>query len=132
MARHAVADDQDVFRVTITRVYPAHRKEVYDHVKDEAGNFVRDYPEGKERPLGHAGFWYSAPLKTTNHRIELIPERTTVETYGPYNTIGAARGMGTRRAAYAYGVVDVDGNDLKASVTVRVQKATTVWEDVNV
>ncbi|MCY0926257.1 hypothetical protein OTB20_08560 [Streptomyces sp. H27-H1] len=47
-------------------------------------------------------------------------------SYGPYNTIGAARGQLTRETWDSY------NSEMYAGVVSgRVQKATTTWEDVS-
>jgi hypothetical protein len=50
------------------------------------------------------------------------PEQTAA--YGPYNTLGAARGQLT------FHTVDIDGNPRAGVVSGRIEQAVTVWTPV--
>ncbi|MFJ6720526.1 hypothetical protein [Streptomyces sp. NPDC091259] len=59
-------------------------------------------------------------------RMYSYTDETYETSYGPYNTIGAARGQLTRETWDSY------NSEMYASVVSgRVQKATTTWEDVS-
>ncbi|MEU1074331.1 MULTISPECIES: hypothetical protein [unclassified Streptomyces] len=94
MARRMVGDDQDVYRVLIT-------------CRER-----RDNPD-----------WVRGPVGPGNPRVLFDgPEFTTA--YGPYNSLGAARGQLTSHTPNEYGWPQ------QGFVRGRIQKAHTVWEDV--
>ncbi|MFG2292018.1 hypothetical protein [Streptomyces sp. NPDC048603] len=61
----------------------------------------------------------------TGTKMYVLTEETYQASYGPYNTIGAARGQLTRETWDSY-----EGRLYDHVVSGRVQKATTTWEDV--
>lgn len=94
MARRMVGDDQDVYRVLIT------------------------YRERRDNPC-----WVRGEYGSDNPRVLFDgPEVTT--SYGPYNTLGAARGQLTSHTP------NERGWPRNGFVCGKIQKATTTWEDV--
>lgn len=94
MARRMVGDDQGVYRVVVVR------RERRDNP---------DWQRGVTGP-GNPRFCWDGP----EHSY----------TYGPYNSIGAARGQLTCHTVDAY------GGNLNGVIGGKIQKATTTWEDV--
>lgn len=94
MARRMVSDDQEVYRVQVTR---RERRDNPDWVR---GAFSPDNPR----------FLFDGP--------------EYVSTYGPYNSLGAARGQLTSYTTDAYGELP------RGVLGGQIQKAHTVWEDV--
>ncbi|WP_328967924.1 hypothetical protein [Streptomyces sp. NBC_00239] len=62
----------------------------------------------------------------SGERYYRYTDETFETSYGPYNTIGAARGQLTRETWDHY-----EGRLRDSVVSGRVQKATTTWEDVS-
>lgn len=94
MARRMVGDDQEVYRVVVVQ------------------RSRRDNPE-----------WPRGVLGPGNPRFLWDGDEYT-STYGPYNSIGAARGQLTAHTVDAY------GGNLNGVVGGKIQKAHTTWEDV--
>jgi hypothetical protein len=94
MARRMVGDDQDVFRVVVRR-----------QVMVENPDWERGIYDPENNP-------------------RMIPSDTVLtRAYGPYNSIGAARGQATGHREYC-------GEARPGVVDVKIQKAQTTWEDV--
>ncbi|WP_228973434.1 hypothetical protein [Streptomyces sp. DH12] len=70
----------------------------------------RDNPDWERGNVNSPRFFWDGPECTT--------------AYGPYSTIGAARGQLT------FHTVDVYGETKKGVVDGRIQRAHTTWEDV--
>ncbi|WDM16706.1 hypothetical protein J3S85_37705 [Streptomyces lavenduligriseus] len=70
----------------------------------------RDNPDWERGNIDSPRFFWDGPEYTT--------------AYGPYNTIGTARGQLT------YHTVDAYGEPVKDVVSGRIQRAHTTWEDV--
>ncbi|MEV4037691.1 hypothetical protein [Streptomyces umbrinus] len=95
MARRMVGDDQEVYRVLIT------------------------FRERRDNPD-----WVRGVYDSDNPRVLFDgPEFTS--TYGPYNSLGAARGQLTSHTPNSY------GHPHNGFVGGRIQKAHTTWEDVS-
>ncbi|MFD4699805.1 hypothetical protein [Streptomyces niveus] len=94
MARQMVSDDHELYRVIVVRL-----------------------PQ-KENPN-----WQRGLIGPGNPRF-VYEGKPFESTYGPYNSIGAARGQLTFRTLDAY------GEPARGVVGGRIQKATTTWEDV--
>jgi hypothetical protein len=95
MARRMVGDHQEVYRVVIVARYR------------------RDNPDWERGVVGpdNPRFLWDGPEYTRE--------------YGPYNSIGAARGQLTTNTTDAY------GGPLNGIVRGKIQKAHTTWEDVS-
>lgn len=94
MARRMVSDEQKVFRVIVASLPRV------------------DNPDWKRGFVG-----------SDNPRF-LYQGETYDSTYGPYNSLSAARGQLT------YRTLGYDGEPRPGVVGGRIQKATTTWEDV--
>lgn len=57
--------------------------------------------------------------------VYLLLDETVEVQYGPYNTLGTAKGVLTKET------VDRDGNPRWGIVGGRVEKATTTWTEVD-
>lgn len=95
MARRMVGDDQDVYRVVV---------------------LARDMIENPH--------WVRGVYDPENNPRRIPSGEPKEYTYGPYNTIGAARGQATHHREYC-------GKPYPDVVSVRIQKATVAWADVD-
>jgi len=95
MARRMVGDDQEVYRVLIT------------------------FRERRDNPN-----WVRGVYDRDNPRV-LFDGPEVTSTYGPHNSLGAARGQLTSYTPNSY------GHPQNGFVSGRIQKAHTTWEDVS-
>ncbi|MFD3361583.1 hypothetical protein ACFWW5_00585 [Streptomyces albidoflavus] len=94
MARRMVGDNQDVYRVVVTQ-----------RTSRDNPNWVR----GEIRPDNPRFLWDGPEWE---------------QAYGPYNSIGAARGRLTTLTT------DIDGSTPPGVTGGRIEKAHTTWEEV--
>lgn len=92
MARRMVGDDQEVYRIIVTK------RQQRDNPDWERGNI--------------------------NSRRILHDGKEFATSYGPYNSLGAARGRLTRETTYP------DGTTRHGVTGGWIEKATTTWTEV--